>query len=61
MNVQPAQATKYIVNPLTGRRVRFAKLFLTHPPTGRPGVAPARPLTSPVLDAGRLGRPEGVP
>ena len=33
MNVQPAQATKYIVNPLTGRRVRFAKLFLTHPPT----------------------------
>jgi heat shock protein HtpX len=33
MNVQPAQATKYIVNPLAGRRVSFAKLFLTHPPT----------------------------
>ena len=33
MDVQPAQATKYIVNPLTGRRVSFAKLFLTHPPT----------------------------
>ena len=33
MDVQPAQATKYIVNPLTGQRVSFAKLFLTHPPT----------------------------
>ncbi len=33
MDVQPAQATKYIVNPLTGRRVSFAKLFQTHPPT----------------------------
>ncbi len=33
MNVQPAQAQKYIVNPLTGRRVQFAKWFTTHPPT----------------------------
>lgn len=33
MNVQPAQAQKYIVNPLTGRRIQFAKLFTTHPPT----------------------------
>ncbi len=33
MNVNPAQAQKYIVNPLTGRRVQFAKLFTTHPPT----------------------------
>ncbi len=33
MNVQPAQAQKYIVNPLTGRRIRFANLFTTHPPT----------------------------
>ena len=33
MHVQPAQATKYIVNPLTGRHVSFARLFLTHPPT----------------------------
>jgi heat shock protein HtpX len=32
MNVDPAQASKYIVNPLTGRRVQFAKLFSTHPP-----------------------------
>jgi len=33
MNVQPAQAQKYIVNPLTGRRIQFAKWFTTHPPT----------------------------
>jgi heat shock protein HtpX len=33
MDVQPAQAQKYIVNPLTGRKVNFAKLFTTHPPT----------------------------
>lgn len=33
MDVNPAQASAYIVNPLTGRRVRFAQLFLTHPPT----------------------------
>ena len=33
MDVQPAQAQKYIVNPLTGRKVNFAKMFTTHPPT----------------------------
>ena len=33
MNVEPAQASKYIVNPLTGRKVQFANLFSTHPPT----------------------------
>jgi len=33
MHVDPAHATAYIVNPLTGRQVRFAHLFLTHPPT----------------------------
>ena len=33
MHVSPAQATAYIINPLTGRNVRFAGLFLTHPPT----------------------------
>ena len=33
MNVDPAQATMYIINPLTGRRVSFAQLFSTHPPT----------------------------
>ena len=33
MDVQPAQAQKYIVNPLTGRRIQFANLFTTHPST----------------------------
>jgi heat shock protein HtpX len=36
MNVDPAQATAYIINPLTGRKARtmnFANLFTTHPPT----------------------------
>ncbi len=33
MDVQPAQAQKYIVNPLAGRKVSFAQLFTTHPPT----------------------------
>ena len=28
-----AQATAYIVIPLTGRQVGFARLFRTHPPT----------------------------
>lgn len=32
MAVDPVQAQKYIVNPLTGRRVQFANLFTTHPP-----------------------------
>lgn len=33
MDVNPAQASMYIVNPLSGRRVQFANLFMTHPPT----------------------------
>jgi heat shock protein HtpX len=33
MDVAPAQASLYIVNPLTGRKVEFANLFSTHPPT----------------------------
>ncbi|MGI9032907.1 MAG: zinc metalloprotease HtpX [Acidimicrobiales bacterium] len=32
MDVDPAQASKYIVNPLTGRKVAFANLWSTHPP-----------------------------
>jgi len=32
MDVKPAQAQAYIVNPLSGRRIQFAKLFTTHPP-----------------------------
>jgi heat shock protein HtpX len=33
MEIDPAQATAYIVNPLTGRQVSFARLFQTHPST----------------------------
>jgi heat shock protein HtpX len=33
MNVSPAQASMYIINPLTGRKVQFANLWTTHPPT----------------------------
>src|SRR5438876_1436499 len=31
--VGPAEAHLFIVNPLAGRRVKFANLFSTHPPT----------------------------
>ena len=33
MNVSPAEATLFIINPLTGREHRFGNLFRTHPPT----------------------------
>jgi heat shock protein HtpX len=33
MNIDPAHATAFIINPLTGRKVQFAKLFTSHPPT----------------------------
>jgi heat shock protein HtpX len=33
MNVDPAHATAYIINPLSGKQVNFANLFQTHPPT----------------------------
>jgi heat shock protein HtpX len=33
MNIPPAQAQAFIVNPLTGRKVSFANLFRTHPTT----------------------------
>jgi heat shock protein HtpX len=33
MNVDPAMATAYIINPLSGRKVNFGNLFQTHPPT----------------------------
>src|SRR3954463_14868782 len=32
MDVNPAQATAYIVNPFSARRVQFAKLFMSPPP-----------------------------
>lgn len=33
MQVSPAQATAYIINPLSGRRTNLSRLFLTHPST----------------------------
>jgi heat shock protein HtpX len=33
MDVNPAQAQAYIVNPLTGRKVNAARWFMTHPAT----------------------------
>lgn len=33
MDVNPAQASAYIVNPLSGRKVQFAGLFRSHPDT----------------------------
>ena len=33
MNVDPAHASAFIVNPLTGRKMQFSNLFTTHPPT----------------------------
>ncbi|HWS48095.1 MAG TPA: zinc metalloprotease HtpX [Acidimicrobiia bacterium] len=33
MNVDPAHATAYIINPLAGRKANFASMFQTHPPT----------------------------
>jgi heat shock protein HtpX len=33
MDINPAQAQAYIINPLTGRKANFANLFSTHPPT----------------------------
>ena len=33
MNIDPAHASLFIVNPLTGRDMRFKNLFTTHPPT----------------------------
>jgi heat shock protein HtpX len=33
MDVDPAHATAYIINPLTGRKMQFKSLFMTHPPT----------------------------
>ncbi|HEX4906795.1 MAG TPA: zinc metalloprotease HtpX [Acidimicrobiales bacterium] len=33
MNIDPAHAQAFIVNPLTGRKMQFANLFRSHPPT----------------------------
>ena len=50
MNVDPAQATAYIINPLSGRKVSFANLFSTHPPTAERIArlrAPVQPTPTP--------------
>jgi heat shock protein HtpX len=47
MNVPPAQASNFIVNPLTGRKVSFANLFRTHPATAE-RVARLRSVEAPV-------------
>ena len=46
MDVNPAQASMYIVNPLSGRRVNFAGLFTTHPPTEQRIARLRGPLTT---------------
>jgi heat shock protein HtpX len=33
MDIDPAHAQAFIVNPLTGRKVQFANLFRSHPAT----------------------------
>ena len=33
MDIDPAHAQAFIINPLSGRKVQFANLFRTHPPT----------------------------
>ena len=33
MDIDPAHASAFIVNPLTGRKMQFANLFRSHPPT----------------------------
>jgi heat shock protein HtpX len=33
MNIDPAHASAFIVNPLAGRKVNFSSLWSTHPPT----------------------------
>jgi heat shock protein HtpX len=33
MNIDPAHAQAFIINPLTGRTVNFMRLFSSHPPT----------------------------
>ncbi len=33
MNIDPAHAQAFIINPLTGQKMQFSNLFRTHPPT----------------------------
>jgi heat shock protein HtpX len=52
MHVDPAHATAYIVNPLAGRRVAFANLFASHPPTAE-RIARLHAETDRLQSAGR--------
>ncbi len=47
MHINPSQASAWIINPFGGRKVRFARLFMTHPPTEE---RVARLRTSPPTD-----------
>ena len=40
MDVDPAHATAYIINPFTGRKVELRELLLEPPADGRPRRAP---------------------
>jgi heat shock protein HtpX len=33
MNIDPAHAQAFIINPLSGQKIQFGNLFRTHPPT----------------------------
>ncbi len=48
MDIAPSQAQAYIVNPLTGRQVRFANLFRTHPTTAERVARLRREAVQPV-------------
>ena len=55
----------FIVNPLTGRKVQFANLFMTHPPTAdrvaRLRVRRLAPVTSPANMGAGSARPPRMP
>ena len=60
MNIDPAQATAYIINPLAGRKVNFAGLFQTHPPTAE-RIARLRGCASQRRSQARSSDPEQHP
>ena len=51
MDVNPAQAQLFIVNPLAGRKMQFASLWRSHPrrPIGSRASAPATGATNPPM------------
>jgi heat shock protein HtpX len=46
MDIPPAQASHFIVNPLNGRQVSFANLFRTHPTTEQRVARLRQPVTA---------------